>query len=553
VRKWSLAVLILVMLLTTAAIVTRRFRAARAGTAAPAREFTVSKGDVVVTVRETGTMEPFTKVEVKSKVGGRILRMAAEEGQRVHAGQLLAELDRTEIQSQVNQIQAQIAAARARLAQTETELQYQQSSTELARADADQGLLSAQSRLKQSQRQLHAQPALTRSSIAQAEANCRAAEASLAAMNASTHPQMTADARSALAQAQANADNTGKQLRRLRALVARGFVPENQVDDAQRDYENACSQRDAAKERVDTLEQRLAAERREAEARVAQMRASLDAARANAMQDALREDELAVAQAGLEQARVLRRRALAGIAQVAARRAEVVVARAAVKQLEDQLAEIMVRLNDTTILAPMSGTVTKRYIEAGELVTSGIATFSSGMPLVQIGDLSRMRVLCNINEVDVARVHVGQRAEITLDAARGQRYAGRVVSVAPSATTPAAGQGGNSSSSIIKFQVKIAVVRTDGQLRPGMSADVDIITAERHGVLKLPLEAVDTSAQPARVQVRRGTATVTVDVQTGLKNDTAVEIRSGLKEGERALPAKYRGAPRRQLQRLEIN
>jgi HlyD family secretion protein len=553
VRKWCLAVLIFVMLLTTAAVVVRRFRAARAGAATPAREFTVAKGDIVVTVREAGTVEPFTKVEVKSKVGGRVLRMAVEEGQRVRPGQLLAELDRSEIQSQVNQIQAQIAAARARLAQAETELQYQQSSTELARADADQGLLSAQSRLKQAQRQSRAQPALTRSAIAQAEANCRAAEASLAAMNASTHPQMVADAQSTLAQAEANADNTGKQLRRMKALVARGFVPENQVDDAQRDYENACSQRDAAKERVATLEQRLAAERREAEARVAQMRAALDAARTNDMQDALREDELAVAQAGLEQARVVKRRALAGIAQVAAQRAQVLASRAAVKQLEDQLTEAMVRLNDTTILAPISGTITKRYIEAGELVTSGIATFSSGMPLVQIGDLTRMRVVCNINEVDVARVHVGQRAEITLDAARGQRYTGRVVSVAPAATTPAAGQGGNAGSNIIKFQVKIAVLHTDGRLRPGMSADVDIITAERHGVLKLPLEAVDTSQESARVEALRGSATTKVDVQTGLKNETAVEIRAGLKEGDRVRPVPYRGPARRQIMRIGPN
>src|SRR5439155_827271 len=119
------------------------------------------------------------------------------------------------------------------------------------------------------------------------------------------------------------------------------------------------------------------------------------------------------------------------------------------------------------ILAPMAGTVTKRYIEAGELVTSGIATFSSGMAIVQIADLSRMRVVCEINEVDVARVRVGQRAEILLDAARGQRYPGSVVSVAPAPVT------------------------------------------------------------------------------TGLQNDTSVEIRSGLREGDRALPAAYHGPSRR--------
>jgi HlyD family secretion protein len=549
VRKWLLAVVGLLVTLLLMAFVTRGVMWGRHPAAKLARTFAVRRGDIRLIVRETGSVEPFTKVDVKSKVGGRILNVAVREGEHVQAGQLIAEIDPTETRSQVNQIHAQIAGAEARMRQSQTQLSLQKASSRLALADAEQGLKSAQARLAQARRQFRAQPSLTRSAIAEAEASYRAAQASLDALRQSTQPQTEADARSTFNQANATAENAGKQLHRLQSLLAKGFVPQNQVDDAQRDYENACSQRDSAKERLNTMEQRLAAERREAEARVAQLRASLSTAQANSVQDEVRRDELTAAQAAYEQAQVVRERAVAGLEEVAAKQADVEAAQASVKQLTDQLAEVSVRLGDATIRAPMAGIVTKRYVEAGELVTSGIATFSSGMPIVQIADLSRMRVVCQVNEVDVGRVAVGQRAEVVLDAARGERYAGRVVSVAPSAVSAAAGAtGGNGAASgIVKFEVKIAVEQSDGRLKPGMSANVDIVTAERKGVLTLPLEAVDVSRRPAQVTVPRGSGTATVKVETGLKNETSVEIRSGLKEGEQVQPAPYRGVARKQI------
>src|SRR5207253_8052293 len=85
------------------------------------RLFTVHRGDLAVKVAETGTVEPLTKVEVKSKVGGKVLRLLAAEGDRVHAGQVLAVLDPIEQQSQVGQIRAQVVAAQARLQQAVSE------------------------------------------------------------------------------------------------------------------------------------------------------------------------------------------------------------------------------------------------------------------------------------------------------------------------------------------------------------------------------------------------------------------------------------------------
>jgi len=517
-------------------------RGSRAQEEESSQGYVVKRGDLLTRVRAIGRVEPPSKVEVKSKVAGRILRFAVEEGERVRRGQLLAQIDATETQSQVNQIDAQVVAARANLEQARSRWTLAVANTKLGITDAEQGLLTAQARLDQARRQAEAQPELTRAAIAQAQANYHAAQSSLAALRDSTQLQTRADARSARDQARAAVDNTAKNLQRQKSLLARGFVAQSLVDAAQRDHDTAVAQRQAAEERWDTLEEQQAAQRREAEALVAQMQAALETARANSIQNGLRGDELKAARAGYQ-------RALAGEAEVRAQAKAIEAADAVVKQLRDQLAETRIRLQDTTILAPMAGTVTKRYLEPGELVTSAISTFSSGMALLQISDLSQMRVVCQVNEADIGEVQVGQRAEIVLDVARGHRYPGRVVSVAPSASRRSSeqDQSRDANSDIVKFEVKIAIERVDERLKPGMSASVDILVGTAENVLYLPLEAVDASVDPPQVKVARDGKPVDVPVKTGLKNESLIEIRSGLKAGDRVLPSAYRGVPRRQM------
>jgi HlyD family secretion protein len=275
--------------------------------------------------------------------------------------------------------------------------------------------------------------------------------------------------------------------------------------------------------------------------------------RANGVQDELRRDDVTVARASRDTARVALERARALRSEVDVRDAEVVAARASVTQLENSLAEVETQLRDTVLRAPMAGVVTRRYVEVGELVTSGIQTFSSGTPLMQIADLSRMQVRVQVNEVDVARLRAGQRARIELDASRGASLAGRVTAVAPAAAAPAGSQGqagsaagGGGSGGIVRFEVKIDILHSDPRLRPGMSANVDIITGERNRVLALPLEAVDLAG--SRVKRRVAGPPVDTLVKLGLRGDAEVEIVSGLREGDQVFPARYTGPPRRRIQ-----
>src|ERR1041385_5228055 len=105
------------------------FKSMGGGPEAPAHYEVVDRGDVDIKVTETGAIEPLRKVEIKSKVAGRITRMLVDAGSRVALGQVLVNIDPTEINSQGAQIQAQLDGATARLKQAEKGAAYQRIQT----------------------------------------------------------------------------------------------------------------------------------------------------------------------------------------------------------------------------------------------------------------------------------------------------------------------------------------------------------------------------------------------------------------------------------------
>jgi multidrug efflux pump subunit AcrA (membrane-fusion protein) len=252
------------------------------------------------------------------------------------------------------------------------------------------------------------------------------------------------------------------------------------------------------------------------------------------------------------------------------RRDEVDAARATVSQLDQQLQEVMVRQRDTRLIAPMDGVVSRRYIEEDELVTSGVSTFSSGTPVLQIADLSVMLVQMTVNEVDVHECRPGLPVEIEIDGARGRVFRGLVQQVAPSSLTAASpggggggaagggGTGGGGASGVIRFAVKVRVDRPDPLLRPGMSARCAIVTARRQDVLRVPEACVPATGSSAEITLLKdageGESSRFLEekrrVTLGLRGNGYVEVRSGLKEGDRVTPQAFTGPPR---QGLDIN
>ena len=525
----------------------------------PARQHyeVVDRGDVEIEVTETGSIEPLKKIDVKSKVAGRIAELYVDEGSVVRPGQILAKIDPTEINSQVAQIQAQLDGARARYEQAVRAASWQVNQTNAAIQEARANLRSAEERLEVAREQSRTQPGLTKSAVAQAEASLKAAQDRLNLLKTSTHPQALVQAQSGYEEAKAAELAARRNLQRQERLLERGFVSQQAVDAAQADLAAAKARLDQAKAKLDLIGQQNLMELAEAQSQVNQQAAALETAKENLAQVSIYAHEAAAAEAAVRQARASLQAAIAGRKQDRMKLDDVTQAQAVVSQLENQLRQVQVQQSDTTIVAPMAGVVTRRYVEKGELVMSGVSSFSSGTPIVQVADLQQMLVKISINEVDVHKVRVGLPVEITIDGVRGVLFCGHVTRVAPSAEGAGvqAQQNPAQQGGVVRFAVEVSIDRPDPRLKPGMSARCAIIVARRRNVLRLPTDGVAGDGANASVTlvttVRKDGRPQDVFAQrkivAGLRGDSFVEIVKGLRQGDRVKPLPYTGPKRRQI------
>ena len=161
------------------------------------------------------------------------------------------------------------------------------------------------------------------------------------------------------------------------------------------------------------------------------------------------------------------------------------------------------------VTAPMSGVVIKKGVELGETVTSGVSSFNAGTVLFTVADLKSLIIRVNLNEVDIAKVHVGQPARITLDAYPQKVFTGKVSFVAPSAEL---------IEKIKVFKVEISLDELSDAFKTGMSANVEILGEKRDKAVSIPLEALQ----------KRDGKTVSYRLKEGLKPQQIAAAKEGL-------------------------
>jgi HlyD family secretion protein len=534
------------------------------------RSETVMRGNVEIKVVENGVIEPLKKVEVKSKVGGPVAQLFVDEGQTVQVGQTLAVIDPQEIDSQVAALRAQLQGTQARLASARKNSTFQQSQTSTNIDAVRQNAESAKARLEIAETECKVQPKLTDQSIQIAQANLESARSNLQALREnqtlmveSTHPNAVVTAQSAYEQGKAQADNANRNLTRQRLLLARGFVAQQAVDTAETDTGVASAHLREVKDRLDRIERTNKLEENNirnqiasSESQVRQLEVSLEESKTN-VTPLTKRAELASAKAAYLQALAQLEAARGGKTQDAMRGDDIRAAEAEVSQIQNQLNENMIHKHDTTLHAAMTGVVTKRYVEKGEIVTSAIGAFNAGTPIFQISDLATMLIKININEVDIPKVKTGLLTEVSLDSVKGTVFPAVVRKVATSALandTTGQGGGGNSQG-VVRFPVEIRVDKTDKRLKPGMSARCAIIVGRRTNVLRLPINCIQTAGGKSFVMLVTSTMkdgkpveTATKrEVVTGLRGDDFVEIVSGVKEKDRVRPNPFTGPARKTI------
>ncbi len=188
------------------------------------------------------------------------------------------------------------------------------------------------------------------------------------------------------------------------------------------------------------------------------------------------------------------------------------------------------RPEEFQVRSPTEGTVLEILVNAGEIITSGTATFGGGTVLMKLADLSRMVVKAKINEVNIPRVTVNQEVEIRLDALPGQQFTGRVTSIAAQ---------GIKEDNIVTYDVTIAIQDSNLALKPMLTANVDIVTQRLENVLTIPLEVLKVKNGDDVVDVFSEGKTQTRKVRVAFRTDTEAVITKGLQEHDQVVIPEY--------------
>lgn len=249
------------------------------------------------------------------------------------------------------------------------------------------------------------------------------------------------------------------------------------------------------------------------------------------------EADVAQAEAALDFAKITKGRAERGVAQGVAPKFEIEQTtndeRTRTNSLRSAEVARMIaqdRLRYTRIVSPMDGTVIARGIEPGESVVPGVQSTFDSKALLTIADLSALLVKVNLNQIDVAKLTVGKKATLTLDALPGKKYEAVINKVAPASVKL-------KDKEQEVFPIEAQIDAPDGLVKPGMTADVRVHLDAKPDALVLPLEAVIKESGRSYVMKIVGDSPKTMhaeksEVTVGLRNDREVEV-VGLAEGTR--------------------
>lgn len=490
----------------------------------------IETGDISVTVVESGTIEAVQSVEVKSRVSGRVQKLLVKEGDRIEKGQLIAIIDPEELDLQLRQSSAQLRAAESSVARSKESISITEKQLQTA-------VINAEARLRQAERDWRNQPELSRTAVEQARLVHEAAIRTRDLLLDVTHPQERVQVDSNLQQAEAGYLRDQANHDRVAGLLQRGFVPEREMDDAKARLAAAKAQLETSKEAKRRLDEKQRVERANADERVKETRAAYEQTVARSNVDKNKEQALVQAKADFEQAK-------ADIKRIQLEKHSYGQAAAQADQIRATVADSRRLLAETEIRAPMSGFVTKRLVEAGELV-SALNSFSGGTAIVEVADLTALQVRLLVNEIDVAKLAKGVEASVEVDALITSKFKGIVDRIAPSSIS-APNQQPAATDAVVKYEVIVTLAETDVRIRPGMSARCTMSVQKREDTLRVPAEFVtrDDDGYSVLLKTNDPKNPEKRTVKIGVISPSHYEILEGVKAGDEVVKPEYTGPPR---------
>ncbi len=443
------------------------------------RTATATLGTIQQTLSLTGNLSPISQSNVNFQVSGTVTAVDVSVGQTVTAGQVLATVDASTVQSALTQAQATLAAAQAKLAAD----QSPSSSTTAA-----ENLATARTNLS----------------------NDTTAYRDTLAVNAQT---IASDQRTITSdQSAVNADNQA-------------------VSAAQQKYNSdGCNSTSSSTCSSDAQSLSAAQQQQTKDAQaLATAEAILPTDQVRAQQTA---DQAAAKVASDQTALNNALSSSNSSSSAATQQAAVAQDTASVSQAQQAVTNDTTSVNESSLLAPAGGTVAAINVTVGNAITtastsaaSSAAAASAASPTAAnfiILTPGSFQVTGTISDSQVNQVAVGQHAVVT-PAGTASGLAGTVTSVGQIATV---------ASGVATFPVTVDVTGTHPSLRDGMSATISVIINQVVGVLTVPSSAVHTNGTTSTVQVLTNGVPSSVVVTTGAADSSRTEIQSGLSAGE---------------------
>lgn len=511
----------------------------------PVYETVIAKrGDVIQEVSVTGRVKPAQSVNLAFERSGKVAEAFVKVGDKVKAGQALIALDNSELSSQLKQSEASLDSARAKLAELKRGARPEELEiAETAAANAEKSLADAEINLENTQKKADGDLANLYGSVSNIlnDAYIKADDAvskqtdEMFSNDLTTSPQLTFlvtsqqleinaewgrvlanDALSAfkselsvlpdepakLDVSMANAENHLKIVKDFledlnEALNFSAGLSSSTLTSYKGYVNTGRTNNQTALTNITSQKQTIAAQKITNQNNVSSAESKVNDAR-NAL--AAARNELALKKAGAAEEQVAAQEAL-------------------VKQNEANVQNYKVQISKTVLYSPINGIITKREdAKIGEIVAANANVISVILE-------AKYEIEANVPEVDVAKIKIGDEAEVTLDAyGNDVIFKAAVAEIEPAETV---------LEGVATYKTTFQFFEDDSRVKSGMTANIDILAGRRENAVKIPQRALIAKNGDKYARVLADGEVKEIEVKTGLRgSDGWVEIVDGLKEGD---------------------
>lgn len=468
----------------------------------PVETTPVINSEIAKKIVITGAVSALAEVDVYPKQAGEVIKLMVDKGDRVKAGQILASVDSKTFELQTRQAQADLAGAKA---------SYDKNSS-LAFVNSETGFKQAKSNLDRLQSSLKQAEIELQLQIKQADLMIKKSGSDLQIAQAKLDIAVKGARDQELEPAKARVENSKKNLDRLTSLYKDGMVSQDQVESAQLQYDTYNAQYSLLKEGIRPEDMDVL------KAQLESAKTSLESAQENKMLVDIKRSSWDSAKAQVDNA--LAAFEQANVAKdTSTWEKDLAQADAAVKKAQASLELAQQRLDESVIKAPISGTITQRFLDKG-----GMA--STTKPFVNIANMDVVKITAKVPERELGSIKQGQKAIVKPDAYPDEEFTGKLVNISPIIDRTSQ-----------TCDIEIEVSNPDQRLKPGMFTRVELTVSENKVALVIPSDSFIKEGEDNYVFVADNGKAIKKKVTLGISDGIKIEVISGLDLGEQLIIA----------------